>query len=230
MVDVVARLKIKGKNFEVMVDCDKALELKKSKKVSAATVRDILGIDLVFSDYKKGLKVPAADLKEAFGTEDVSEIASRIISEGEIVLPQEYREKEREQKFKQIIDFLVKNAIDPRTNAPYTAERISTALKEAGVRIDETRSADEQSLTIIKELEKKIPIKIATIKLKLIIPAAYTGRAYGLLSKFTKIKEDWLSDGSYTCIINLPAGMQLEFYDKLNAITHGSATTEEIKE
>lgn len=230
MVDVVARLKVKGKTFEVMVDCDKAIDLKKKKNVSAATVRDILAIDTVFSDYKKGLKFSASDLKEAFGTEDVSEIAARIIAEGEIVLPQEYREKEREAKLKQIIDFLVKNSVDPRTNAPYTAERISSALKEAGVRIDETRSADEQSLLIIKKIEKIIPIKIATIKLKIVIPAAHTGKAYGLLSKFSKIKEEWLSDGSYSCIINLPAGMQMDFYDKLNAITHGSATTEEIKE
>ncbi len=230
MVDVVARIKIKGKDFEIMVDCDKAINLRKNKNISASSVRDILGIDLVFSDYKKGLKVSASDIKDAFGTEDINEIAAKIISDGEIVLPQEYREKEREQKFKQIVDFLVKNSIDPRTKAPYTAERITSALKEVGVRVDETRSADEQALIIIKQLEAKIPIRIETIKLKITIPAAHTGKAYGIFQKFTKTKEEWQSDGSLLCIIDLPAGMQMDFYDKLNAITHGSAITEEIKE
>jgi len=230
MVDVVARIKIKGKNFEIIVDCDKAMTLKKNKSVSAASVRDILAIDKVFSDYKKGLKVSDSDLKECFGTEDINEIAAKIVSEGEVVLPQEYREKEREQKFRQIVDFLVKNAVDPRTNAPYTAERITSALKEAGARVDETRSADEQALLIIKQIQNKVPIKIATIKLKIVIPAAHTGKAYGLLQKFTKTKEEWQSDGSLMCIIDLPAGMQMDFYDKLNAITHGSAITEEIKD
>ncbi len=230
MVDVITRLKVKGKLFEIIVDCDKAIELKKKKNISSETVRDVLAIDTVFSDYKKGFKPSTTDLKNAFGTEQISEIATKILADGEIVLPQEYREKEREAKFKKIIDFLVKNCIDPRTNAPYTAERISSALKEAGARIDETRGADEQALIIVKQIEKIIPIKISTIKLKITIQAAHTGKAYGILQKFNKTKEEWLSDGSFSCIINLPAGMQMDFYDKLNAITHGSALTEEIKE
>lgn len=230
MVDVITRLKVRGKLFEIIVDCDKTIELKKKKNISSETVRDVLAIDSVFSDYKKGFKPSTTDLKNAFGTEQINEIAAKILADGEIVLPQEYREKEREAKFKKIIDFLVKNCIDPRTNAPYTTERISSALKEAGVRIDETRGADEQALIIIKQIEKIIPIKISTIKLKITIPAAHTGKAYGILQKFNKTKEEWLSDGSFSCIINLPAGMQMDFYDKLNAITHGSALTEEIKE
>lgn len=230
MVNVVARIKIKGKNFEIMVDCDKAIDLKKKKDINAASMRDVLAIDNVFSDYKKGLKVSDSDFKNAFGTEDINEIAAKIIKEGEIVLPQEYRDKQREAKFKQVVDFFVKNCIDPRTKAPYTAERITNALKEAGARIDETRKADEQALLIIKQIEKIIPIKIETIKLKIVIPAAHTGKIYGILQNFNKLKEEWLSDGSLSCIINLPAGMQLEFYDKLNAVTHGSAITKEIKE
>ncbi len=230
MVNVVARIKIKGKNFEIMVDCDKAIELKKKKDINAASMRDVLAIDGVFSDYKKGLKVSDSDFKNAFGTEDINEIAVKIIKEGEIVLPQEYRDKQREAKFKQVVDFLVKNCIDPRTKAPYTAERITNAIKEAGAKIDEKRKADEQALLIMKQIEKIIPIRIETIKLKIIIPAAHTGRIYGLLQNFNKLKEEWLSDGSLSYVINLPAGMQLEFYDKLNAVTHGSAVTEEIKE
>jgi len=230
MVNVVARIKIKGKNFEIMVDCDKAIELKKKKDINAASMRDVLAIDGVFSDYKKGLKVSDSDFKNAFGTEDINEIAVKIIKEGEIVLPQEYRDKQREAKFKQVVDFLVKNCIDPRTKAPYTAERITNAIKEAGAKIDEKRKADEQALLIMKQIEKIIPIRIETIKLKIIIPAAHTGRIYGLLQNFNKLKEEWLSDGSLSYVINLPVGMQLEFYDKLNAVTHGSAVTEEIKE
>ncbi len=229
MSDVIARIKLKGKHFEVMVDCDKAIDLKKKKSVNAVSVRDILAIDVVYVDYKKGFKASSSDLKEIFGIEDIHEIAARILAEGEILLPQEYREKEREAKLKQIVDFLAKNCIDPRTKAPYTAERINSALKQAGVRIDETRSANEQAMIIIKEIEKIIPIRIATKKLKITISAAHVGKIYGLFKNFKKEKEDWLPDGSLCCIIDLPAGMQLEFYDRLNAITHGSAITEELE-
>lgn len=231
MVDVVARIKIKGKLFEIMVDCDKALALKKQGKITnpVAALRDVLAIDNVFSDYKKGLKVSSNDLKEAFGTDDIYEVAAKIILEGEIVLPQEYRDKAREEKLKQIVDFLARNCVDPRTGAPYTIERINAAIKQIGAKIEENRPVDEQALIIIKDLSTVLPIKIETKKIKIIVPPAYVGRVYGLLKNFTKEKEDWLNDGSLLCIINLPAGMQLEFYDKLNNATHGSAVTEEIK-
>lgn len=232
MVDVVARIKLKGKNFEIIVDCDKAIAFKKeSKNVNAATLlRDVLAIDSVFYDYKKGLRVSPTDLKEAFGSDNIYEVAAKIIKEGEILLPQEYREKAREAKLKQIVDFLVRNCVDPRTGAPFTPDRIMAALKEVGARIDETRGADEQAIALIKDLEKVLPIKISVKRIKVVVPPAYVGHVYSLFKNLTKEKEEWLNDGSLSCIIALPAGMQLEFYDKLNNMTHGSAITEEIKE
>lgn len=232
MVDIVARIKAKGKNYEIIVDCDKALALKKQSqgKITPIMLRDVLAIDTIFTDYKKGFKANVNELKVAFGTDNIYDIATKILNDGELLLPQEYREKAREQKIKQIVDFLARNCIDPRINAPYTSERITTALKEVGAKIDENKSVEENALIVIKELEKTLPIKIAVKKIKITVPPAYVGHVYGLLKNFTKEREEWLNDGSMFCIINLPAGMQLEFYDKLNNATHGSAITEEIKE
>ncbi|KHO52909.1 MAG: hypothetical protein QT05_C0013G0026, partial [archaeon GW2011_AR13] len=39
-----------------------------------------------------------------------------------------------------------------------------------------------------------------------------------------------LNDGSLEVIVNVPAGMIMSFFDKLNSITRGSALTENIKE
>ena len=36
-------------------------------------------------------------------------------------------------------------------------------------------------------------------------------------------------DGSLEVVVNIPAGITLDFYDKLNSVTHGSALTEELK-
>lgn len=230
MTNVTARIKLKGKSFEIIVDCDKAVAFKKQTNADAGMLRDVLAIDSVYGDYKKGFKTSTADLKDAFNSEDIYQIASRIIKEGEILLPQEYRDKVREQKMKQVVDFLARNCIDPRTNAPYTSQRIESALKQAGARIDENKNADEQALRVIKEIESIIPIRIETKKIKLIIPAVHIAKIYNLIKNLKKEREEWLSDGSMSCIINLPAGMQIEFYDKLNSATQGTAITEEIKE
>jgi ribosome maturation protein Sdo1 len=44
-----------------------------------------------------------------------------------------------------------------------------------------------------------------------------------------KESEDWLANGDLQVIMNIPAGLQLEFYDKLNGITHGAVMSEELK-
>ncbi|MEM2017604.1 MAG: ribosome assembly factor SBDS [Candidatus Pacearchaeota archaeon] len=226
-MDTIAKLRVKNKSFEILVDCDKALEFKKGK-LDVGAIREILVTDVIFTDHKKGLRASSNDLKTAFGTQDIYEIAAKILKQGEIQLPQEYRDKAREAKLKQILDFLAKNCIDPRTNMPYTLTLLENTIKEIGVKIDD-RDTMEQALAILKQLEKKIPIKIATKKISVTVPAQYTAQVYSFLQKFRKEKEEWLNDGSLKCILDLPAGMQFEFYNKLNNLTKGSAITEEIK-
>jgi ribosome maturation protein SDO1 len=230
MTNVLARIKKKGKEFEIMVDLDKALAFRKQKiQGTPITLRDILEVNDIFTDHKKGFKASSKDIKDAFGTENVFQAAGEIINSGEIQLTQEYREKVREQKIKQIIDFLARNCMDPRTGAPYTPQRIEQAIKQAGSRIDD-RDSEEQAMIILKEIEKILPIKIAVKKIEITIGPEHVGKIYNLIKTFKKEKEDWLNDGSMRCIINLPAGMQLEFYDKLNSATQGTAITKEIKE
>lgn len=224
MVNVAAKLTIKGKNFEILVDAEKAVQLRQGKPVSTSNV---LATETVFHDIKKGIRVSEADLKTAFGTNDIKVIAEKIIKSGEINVPAEFREKEKDDKAKQVVDFLARNTSDPATNKPHTPERIKSALKEAGINID-NRPVTEQIGNIIDKLRVVLPLRIETKKLSIKVPAVHTGRAYGLLKEY-KEKEEWLNNGDLAVIVNLPSGMQMEFYDKLNAITHGSAIVEEIK-
>lgn len=225
MTDVIARIKIKGKNYETLVDIDKALQLKQGKP---ASMENVMAVDKIFYDSKKGLNVSDSDLNEAFGTSDINEVGEKIVKSGELLVPKEYRDKERGDKKKQIVDFLARHALDPRTDNPHTAERIAAALDEAGISID-NRPIEQQITKTIEKIKEILPIKIQTKKLKLRIPSEHTGRAYGLLQEY-KESENWLSNGDLECTINLPVGLQEDFYDKLNGITHGSVMSEEIKE
>ena len=82
---------------------------------------------------------------------------------------------------------------------------------------------------IINELRKIIPIKIETKKVKITIPAMQTGKVYGMINQY-KEQEKWLDDGSLEVIVSVPAGIIIDFYEKLNSVTQGSALTEEIRE
>jgi ribosome maturation protein SDO1 len=224
MAQTVARIKKAGKHFEILVDMDAALAFKKGE----GSVADFLEIDRIFSDSKKGEAAPSEDVKESFKTEDVSQIAETIVKEGEILVSQEHRGEEQEQKIKQVVDFLSRNAIDPQSGNPITSERIKNALNESKVNIKNI-PIENQINNILLEIGKIIPIKIETKKVKIKIPAMHTGKAYGVINQY-KDSESWLDDGSLEVIVNVPAGMIMDFYDKLNDVTHGSALTEEITE
>jgi|SRR3989344_1266441 len=222
-MNTTARIKKTGKNFEIIVDLDNALDFKKGK----GSANNFLEIDKIFSDSKKGQVASSSDLKNAFGTEDIYEIAERIVKQGEVLVTQEHRDEEKEKKFKQIVDFLTTNAIDPKTERPHTSERIRNALEQAHVNI-KNAPIESQINDIISHINKIIPIKIETKKIKIIVPAIHTGKIYGMINQY-KEQENWLNDGSLEIFVKVPAGLIMDFYDKLNSVTHGSAITEEIK-
>jgi len=223
MEQVTARIKAKGKHYEILVDLDEALKFKAGK----GNINSALVTPAVFSDMKKGLHVPKADLLDAFGTEDIYQVAQKIITSGEVQKNQEFRDAEKEAKIKQVINLIIKNAID-QNGRPYTEERLKRAIEEVHYNFD-NRSAEQQMPQLLEKLKTVIPIKIETKKIKLTVPAQYTGSVYSLLKEY-KQSEDWLPNGSLQAVINIPAGMQIDFYEKLNHVTHGAIQSEEIKE
>ncbi|MBT5042996.1 ribosome assembly factor SBDS [Candidatus Woesearchaeota archaeon] len=230
MVDVdkavIARLKKGGKHFEIKVDCDKALEFKEGKNVS---FEDILATTEIYFDVKKGEKASTSDFQEVFQTEDVNEVITKILKEGEIQLTTKHRESEKEAKLKKLINLVHVNAVDSKTGYPHPLNRIENAISESKFRIDENRSADEQLEGAIKELRAIIPIKLERKEVEIKIPASYGGQAKGIVHKHKVKKEEWLSDGSYYSIVEIPSGILDEFFDELNKISHGQVESKILK-
>lgn len=223
MTNTTARIKKAGKHFEIPVNLEDALKFKKGESSETGAESD-----MIFADIKKGEKASEKDLEEAFGTIDAGEIINRIIKEGEVLLTQEHRDEEKERKVKQIVDFLATNTLNPQTGNPHTPERIKSALEETHVNIKNV-PVENQVKEIVEEISKILPIKIETKRVKITIPAIHTGKVYGIVNQY-KEEENWLNDGSLDVVVNVPAGMIMDFYDKLNSATHGSAVTEEIRE
>ncbi len=225
MTDTTARLRVGKLDFETMVDLDSAMKMKKGLPVS---INDVIRDSTIYTDQKKGMRAGKNELMLAFNTTELAQIVERIVKKGEIEVTQEFRDDAVEARKKQIIDFLTKNAVDARTGRPFTPDMIMNSLKQAGVKI-ENQPVEKQLTGVLEKLKTLIPIKIETKKIKIKIPAQFTGRVYGIVQEY-KEKEDWLSDGSLEVILNIPVGVQMDFYDKLNSITHGAALTSEVKE
>ena len=225
MGDTIAKLRSGKLFFETMVDLDNAMKLRKGGEVSMS---DVIRDNAIYTNLGKGMKAGSAELEQAFGTSEFEKVVEQIVKKGIIEVSQEFRDEALEARRKQVVDFLVRNAIDGQTGRPFTPDTLQNALKDAGVKL-ENKNIENQITRINDSLKQVIPIKIETKKLKVIVPAVHTGKAYGLLTEY-KEKEEWLSNGDLQITLNIPVGIQMEFYDKLNSITHGSAITEEIKE
>ena len=224
---IVARYGKKGKHFEILVD-PKAVEMiMEGKEIN---ILDYMAIDLIFKDASKGEKAAEESLKEIFGTTDVAEIALKIIKEGEFQLTTKQRKEMQERKKKAIVDYIARSAMDPHTELPHPRDRIERAIEEAGVHIDAFTPVEEQVKKIISAIRPILPISVENVKIEVKIPAQYAGRAYGELINMAKLlKEEWQSDGSFKCVVEIPAGMQTQFYDKLNAMTKGEVVTRLLK-
>jgi len=223
MVNVIARIKAKGKTYEISVDFEEAMKVKDGN----GAVTSALNSNGVYYDVNKGTIASDSDLKDAFGTADIYAVAEQIMKKGDINKPQEFRDAEREKRVVQVIGLVVRNAVDQH-GKPYTEDRIKRAADEVGYNFD-SKPAEVQMKLLVDKLKTVIPIKIEVKRIKLIIPAQYTGQTYGLIQDF-KESENWLSNGDLEVVINIPAGMQLDFYDKLNNVTHGAIVSEELNE
>src|SRR3989344_5220251 len=221
MVDVdkavIARIKKEGKHFEILVDCDKALAFKEGK----ATLDDALATEEIYEDVKKGTR--ASQLKKFFGTEDNRAIAKIIIEEGEVQLTAEHLRKLREEKRKQIIYLIHRNAVDPKTNIPHPVVRIENALEEAKVNIDHNKSAEAQVQQVVTKIREILPIKYEIREIALKIPAQFAGRSFSILKQFGKVNQsEYDNTGNLLAVMEVPAGMQNDLFDQLNKICHGS--------
>ncbi|MCD6522317.1 MAG: ribosome assembly factor SBDS [Candidatus Diapherotrites archaeon] len=223
---VIARLDSHGHHFEILVDPERAWEVRENPE---ASLDEVVASDHIYKDANKGEKASEEALMEAFQTTDFNTIAKTILKKGEIQITTEQRHEMQKERKRQIINIIVREAIDPRTNTPHTPARIEKAMEEAKVHIDPFKSAQRQVEDIINKLRPILPIKFAKARIKVVVPAQYAGKVYSYLHGIKRISEEWKNDGSLEAVIEVPAGMQSELYDTLNKMTHGMVETELIE-
>jgi len=224
--NVIARYESHGERFEIIIS---PKNIEKIRKGDPLDIED-LASEFIFSDAKKGNKAPEDKIEEVFKTNSVEEIAKKIIIKGDIQLTTEQRHNMQKNKKKRIIETISKNAMDPKTKAPHPRQRIELAMEEAGIHVDPFKPVSEQVKVIIEKLRAIIPISTENVRISVKIPAEQIGRAYGTVRGFGTIeREEWQSDGSWVGIIKLSAGIQTEFYDKINDVTKGNVSTKILK-
>ena len=103
-------------------------------------------------------------------------------------------------------------------------------MEEAKVRIDPFKPADAQIKEVLSALRPILPIRFE----KIVVAVKVSGSDYGKVYSYIKStgvlkKEEWKNDGSWMGAVEIPAGLQTEFYEKLNDKTKGNVEVKIVK-
>jgi ribosome maturation protein SDO1 len=214
----IARL-MRGDTFEILVDPDNALKYKMGEKIP---ISKVLIYEEIYTDAKKGIRASEEQLLKAFKTKDKLAIATKILTEGTLQITSEQRHRLIEEKKRQIIEFISKSAVDPRTKLPHPPQRVELAMEQAGISIDPFIDAKEQAMKVIEKLSPILPMKVGMTRMYVRVPGEYVGKAYGLLKNIGKIlKEEYKGDGSWVGEVEILVGLQADLIEKLNKLCSG---------
>ena len=223
----VVRYSYSGDKFELLVKPDPAFDYKTGK---LSEISKILISEEIYTDSNKGTRATNEKLNQVFKTTDPAKIAEIIMKKGELNLTTEQRKKMTSEKRKQLVTFIAKTYVDPRSHLPHPPLRIEQALDDGRVSIDPFKYIDEQVKEVVEKLRPIIPLKSENIILEISVPAQFVAQSYTVLkSTGTLKKEDWQTNGSLKAILEIPAAARPHVIDRLGSITKGTATVEVVK-
>jgi ribosome maturation protein SDO1 len=209
---VVARLEKGGKRYEVLVDPELVEQFKAEPE--SVELDNLLATDEIWHDARGGERPTEEKIMSTFGTSDLRDCVMTILLKGDIQLTTTQRRQMIADKRQQIITEISRTAIDPRSKAPHPITRIELALDELRWNPDPFLSVERQIKDAITVLKPVIPLSFQTIKLAFRV----SGSAYGAVQREVRsdvIKEQWLENGDWAFVVEIPAGMKGEYLSKV---------------
>ena len=210
---VLARLEKGGSRYEILVDPELVQKWKNNH--DSVNLSELLATEQIWSDARAGDRPTSDALINTFGSTNLSICVEKILNDGSIQLTTEQRKKIINDKKKKIINEIASTATDPKTKLPHPATRIENALIEARFSVDPFLSIEKQVQKAVKVLKPLIPLQFITVKLAFKIP----GKDYGGVNQLLRgiiSKEEWITDGSWVCVVEVAGGMKNEIISRVS--------------
>jgi ribosome maturation protein SDO1 len=109
----------------------------------------------VFTNVSRGIHARAADLLEAFGTDDSLKCAMVILDKGEFEAGELERAAQYDALFRDIAATVAEKCINPTTRRPYPLAFVEKALRDVHFSVVPTKTAKQQALKAIASLRAK---------------------------------------------------------------------------
>jgi ribosome maturation protein SDO1 len=181
----------------------------------------VLQTDLIFTNSKKGNRASSKDLKTAFGTDDLNECAKLIVEKGELQVSAKERKEDTKTKKNEIIYYIHKNYIDPKSKLPHPMSRLELAIDNLKYRIDTKRLTEQQANEIIKKLQGKLFFKKSLIEMKVSMEHRYIGQCSNVIYGMTNVIKERITSDGYEWKVSISSSDFDSFIEKLTKLTSG---------
>lgn len=223
----VARLKVErsGKEYVFEIDIDPALaiDFRHGKDID---LRDVMKVQRIFSDVSTARFAKNTDLQELFATDDVLEVAKTILLKGRILPVAEEEVRLHNEKRMRIMETIRKCAANAKTGGELGEKELAELMGKVKIDLHEP-----DSWIIRKIIEgAAIPLKIGMQKVQITLAPQHVGKAkYYITNHASILNEEKLPDGSWQVTAEVLVGVKEEFFDFLNALTHGKFSSKQIQ-
>ncbi|KAJ1729237.1 hypothetical protein LPJ61_003621, partial [Coemansia biformis] len=166
----IVRLRKGGKRFELACYKNKVSEWRSGVEKD---IDEVLQIHQVYMNVSKGQVAKSDVLQECFGTDNVDEVISEILQSGEQQVSDKERHHQLDNMFRDIATVVVEMCINPSTQQPYTVTMVEKAMSDIHYSVNTNRSAKQQALDVIRQLQDNgaFPIARARMRIRIVLPA-----------------------------------------------------------
>jgi ribosome maturation protein SDO1 len=214
---IIVRLTKNKKQFEILTHHG-AVDKWRDGKLGWAKVTVS---DDVYKNVNKGDRYTNKDLEESFGTSIQEECLRIIARDGEIQLTTQDRKEKTEEKYKQIVNYIHKYYINPKTKQPHPVTHIQAALEQVNFKATFEDSIEKQVDLAMKKLIGVLICKKSVMEGTLIIPTQYISSCYNVINGLCDVQKENHTSNSCEMYISIIPGNFDTLTTKLNAITKG---------
>ncbi|KAJ2706700.1 hypothetical protein H4R19_004980 [Coemansia spiralis] len=166
----IVRLRKGGKRFELACYKNKVTEWRTGVEKD---IDEVLQIHQVYINVSKGQVAKSDVLQQCFQTDDVDKVIDEILQNGEQQVSDKERHHQLDNMFRDIATVVVEMCINPSTQQPYTVTMIEKAMADIHYSVNPNRSAKQQALDVIRQLQEQgtFPIARAQMRIRIVLPA-----------------------------------------------------------
>jgi ribosome maturation protein SDO1 len=216
------RFKSNKNQFEVLCNPGTVLKYRDGQ----LGIDKVLFAENVYKNFQTGDKAKESDLVEAFGTANEMECIQKILDQGEYSLSTKERQELVEKKRKEMITFIHKQYVDPRTKVPHPLTRIETVIKDMKLNVDPFKPAEKQVEAIYSKLVEKMPLKKTLVYASLSLKHQFIGKCMPVAHRWGQVSGEQYDHVGVTMDLAIVPGDFDALVHELHNQTKGDYTLE----